>query len=96
MVDKVQHKHSRAAAKKARKEHVCSVEGCKSPYRAKGYCATHYRVWRKGVFGKSRFILCSKAECKKPAELGKKGLCETHYKEWWTQRHPEAAAPAAG
>ena len=26
----------------------CTVEGCKRPYRAKGYCVTHYKLWRRG------------------------------------------------
>jgi len=95
MVEKIQHKHTREAAKKAHKALACSVPNCKLEYRAKGYCSTHYKVWRKGVFGKNRFIQCSKVDCKKHMEYAKRGFCETHYKEWWVARHPEAAAPAA-
>lgn len=93
MADKKTHKHSRATAIKAKKEHTCAVEGCKNTYRAKGYCKAHYVAWREGQFGKARYKLCSKAECKKP--VNKHGLCETHYKEWWGARHPDAAPAAA-
>ncbi len=37
-----------------RSEKHCKVEGCKRPYRAKGYCNVHYRQWRKGLLPKSR------------------------------------------
>jgi len=51
------------ATEKTTEAQKCSVEGCKRPYRAKGYCVTHYK-------------LCSKEACKKPA--GRYGLCEEH------------------
>jgi len=59
-------------------EKKCTVEGCKRPYRAKGYCVTHYKLWRRGeVEGhKARYKLCSKEGCKKPA--GRYGVCEEH------------------
>jgi len=56
----------------------CGVEGCKRPYRAKGYCVTHYKLWRRGEVEahKARYKLCSKEACKKPA--GAFGLCDEH------------------
>jgi len=30
------------------------VEGCKRPYRAKGYCNVHYKQWRLGKLPKPR------------------------------------------
>ncbi len=59
-------------------ERKCSVANCKRPYRAKGYCGTHYKLWRRGeVEGhKARYKLCSKEGCKKPA--GRYGVCEEH------------------
>lgn len=57
----------------------CSVEGCKRPYRAKGYCFFHYKKWRHGELPHPRYKICSKAECRKP--MMSKGLCETHYNE---------------
>lgn len=72
----------------------CSKEGCKRPYRAKGYCVTHYKLWRRGeVEGhKARYKLCSKEACKKTA--GRYGLCEEH--RGGAAKEGEApAAPAA-
>ena len=65
----------------------CGVDGCKRPYRAKGYCFFHYKKWRQGELPHSRYKTCSKAECRKKA--GAKGLCETHYAEIYK---PAAAA----
>jgi hypothetical protein len=71
-------------------ERKCSVESCKRPYRAKGYCVTHYKLWRRGEIEghKARYKLCSKEGCKKPA--GRHGLCEEH-----RGATGEAAAPSA-
>lgn len=81
MAKKIEYKHSRPAAKKAHKEHSCQIPGCKVTHRAKGYCAPHYKLWRRGEFGKARYNLCNKADCKKP--VGKlRGLCDTHFAEW--------------
>lgn len=82
------HKHVRRAAKK--KE--CQVKGCKTAYRAKGYCDEHYKLWREGSFGKSRYQICSKEACRKPTS--KEGLCETHWAEKRGAK-PAAAAEAA-
>ena len=65
----------------------CSVDGCKRPYRAKGYCFFHFKKWRQGELPHSRYKICSKAECRKP--MMKAGLCETHYNETYKK---EAAA----
>jgi len=75
----------------AKSERKCSVESCKRPYRAKGYCVTHYKLWRRGEMEshKARYKLCSKEGCKKPA--GQWGLCEEHR----GGGAKEAAAPAA-
>jgi hypothetical protein len=71
----------------------CSKEGCKRPYRAKGYCVTHYKLWRRGeVEGhKSRYKICSKEACKKVA--GRYGLCDEH--RGTAPKEGEAPAPAA-
>ncbi len=65
----------------------CGVEGCKRPYRAKGYCFFHYKKWRQGEMPHSRYKTCSKAECKKP--MFRRGLCEQHYNDTYKK---EAAA----
>ena len=76
-----------------RRRKKCSVEGCKRPYRAKGYCVTHYKLWRRGELEghKARYKLCSKEACKKAA--GRYGLCDEH--RGVAPKEAEAPAPAA-
>src|SRR5256885_6158198 len=76
---------------KGGEDKACSVQGCKRPYRAKGYCYFHFKKWRQGELPHSRYRTCSKADCRKKAVLH--GLCEQHYNE--AHKKPEAAAPAA-
>ena len=59
-----------------REEQKCSKEGCKRPYRAKGYCNVHYRLWRHGELPKSRYKICTKEGCRKPRAKG--SLCAEH------------------
>jgi len=56
----------------------CTIEGCKRPYRAKGYCVVHYSMWRRGEMEghKARYKTCTKEGCKKPRALG--SLCAEH------------------
>ena len=70
-------------------EKRCRIEGCKRPYRAKAYCNVHYRQWRQGKLGKSRFKICTQEECATKRYEG--GLCETHHKEWRASRRKAAA-----
>ncbi|MCB9683919.1 MAG: hypothetical protein H6738_01805 [Alphaproteobacteria bacterium] len=30
-------------------DHLCQVDGCDKPVRAKGYCARHYQQWKRGT-----------------------------------------------
>ena len=65
----------------SREESKCTKEGCKRPYRAKGYCNVHYKAWRRGEMEdhRSRYRICTKEGCRKPrAALG--SLCEEHGK----------------
>lgn len=74
----------------------CSVKDCKRPYRAKGYCNVHYKLWRRGEIEghKSRYRICGEENCKKP--VFKKGYCEQHFSAWAASKKGEsAAAPAA-
>lgn len=71
----------------------CGVEGCKRPYRAKGYCYFHYKKWRHGELPHSRYRVCSKAECRKKVLKG--GLCEQHYNELYKKGGEAGSAPAA-
>ncbi len=65
-----------------RKDQKCSKEGCKRPYRAKGYCVTHYKQWRQGALEghKSRYKTCMKDACRKP-RAGGTAFCEEHGKK---------------
>jgi hypothetical protein len=64
----------------------CSVDKCKQPVRAKGYCRKHYGAWRRGKIGKKqRYNICCKEGCRKAAVAG--GVCAEHKKG--------AVAPAA-
>ena len=61
-----------------RSQKRCRVEGCKRPYRAKGYCNVHYRRWRRHELGKhQRYKTCSKEGCRKP--MVRWGLCQEHF-----------------
>ena len=59
-------------------EQHCSVEGCKRPYRAKGFCNTHFKKWRDGEMPqKSRYKICGEEKCRQP--MFRHGKCEEHY-----------------
>lgn len=106
-------KPKKVKAAKAPKEHksrcggkVCKIASCKGEYKSKGYCVAHYREWRHGKFGKTRYKICSDTNCKKPKGLNRFGFCEEHYQNYYVkgvaQAKPvakpaeeKAAAPAA-
>ncbi len=71
---------------------ACGVEGCKRPYRAKGYCFFHYKKWRQGELPHSRYRTCSKADCRNKA--ARHGLCEKHDAETYGAKAGDAAASA--
>lgn len=64
-------------ADQAVKMKKCRIEGCKRPYRAKGYCTVHYNKWRRGELSKSRYKICSAEDCR--GKQYRWGLCEEHY-----------------
>ncbi len=82
---------------------TCKMKGCKRPYRAKGYCTTHYQQWRTGGLPKARYDTCNhgvkklkhgeKKECLK--RVFRAGLCEEHYNAAH-KKNTEGAAPAQG
>jgi hypothetical protein len=76
----------------ARSDQKCSVEGCKRPYRAKTYCVTHYKKWRRGEMENhhARYDACSKEGCRKPAVLH--GICAEHSKKTEAEAPPAPAA----
>ena len=71
----------------------CKQEGCKRPYRAKGYCNVHYKKWRHGELPHRRYKLCNAEGCRKPMAEG--GLCAEHRKaKAGAAEGPVPAAPA--
>jgi hypothetical protein len=75
-------------------DNQCGVEGCKRPYRAKGWCYFHFKKWRQGELPHSRYRTCSKTECRLKAV--RHGLCEKHEAEVYGKEPAGAAAePAA-
>lgn len=73
-------------------EKSCKVEKCKRPYRAKGYCNVHYKKWRQGDFGKTRYKICSNESCRKP--MFSKGMCQQHFEAWSASKKGGEAAAA--
>jgi hypothetical protein len=69
---------------------ACSVEACKQPLRAKGYCRKHFLAWRREKLGAHHhYKICTKEGCRKPREHG--SLCAEHA----GKGAPAEAAPAA-
>lgn len=72
-------------------DRACSVKGCIRPYRARGFCATHWARWRKtGDPGANENLprcatevrLCEVPGCENP-HLSR-GWCAKHYMRWYT------------
>ena len=57
---------------------ICKFEGCVVAVIGKGYCASHYKRWRKGLLPKARYKICSSEGCRKPRAVRAK--CEEHSK----------------
>ncbi|MBI1910205.1 MAG: vegetative protein [Deltaproteobacteria bacterium] len=75
------------------KEKKCKNEGCKRPYRAKGYCTVHYKKWRHGELAHPRYKTCVSEGCRKPRKLG--SLCTEHAGIKTEEAPKKAPAPAA-
>ena len=57
---------------------ICSIHGCRGKHKARGYCSTHYRQWKRtGSPGSTVQASCTVAGCSR-AHHGR-GLCKTHY-----------------
>ncbi len=54
----------------------CKHEGCEAPAAGKGYCARHYRKWRRGELPKPRYKICTVEGCRKPRSVRSK--CAEH------------------
>jgi hypothetical protein len=78
-------------------EKTCKIEGCKKTYKAKGYCAVHYKKWRHAELPKPRYKICHMENCRKPMLKG--GKCKEHYEAMVTEKikatAPKAEAAAA-
>ena len=70
-------------------DNACSVEGCKRPYRSKGWCYFHFKKWRQGELPHGRYRTCSKPECRSKAV--RHGLCEKHEAETYGKGGETAA-----
>ena len=84
-----------AVAAATKTERSCQVKACKRAYRAKGYCNTHYKKWRRGEYGKARFKTCKDFECFKPMSLNRHGYCEEHFQNYYVKGMQVHKAPAA-
>ncbi len=71
---------------------TCKAESCEKDVRAKGYCDSHYRKWRKGLMAKPRHKSCTEKGCGKAR--ARQGLCQDHFTKQHTKAAPEAAAPS--
>ena len=73
----------KAAAAKSDATQTCSVKvgdkACKRPFRAKGMCVTHYKLWRRNELPghKGRYKICTKEACRKP-RAAQGSLCVEH------------------
>jgi hypothetical protein len=85
----------RAAAEGAAPAKRCQIGSCKREYRAKGYCATHYREWRHGKFGRARFKTCKDFGCAKPMARNRHGFCEEHFQNYYVKGMEQTKIPAA-
>ncbi len=86
----------RAPAPKGGGKKICTVQGCKRAYRAKGLCFFHYGKWRRGELEArpARYRICSKPDCRK--KVLQHGLCQEHFEAWTKSRKKnQTAAPPA-
>lgn len=70
---------------------TCKADGCNGPVQGKGYCARHYRLWRKGRMPKPRYKTCHAEGCRKP--LLRRGLCADHLAQEYGKS--EGSSPSA-
>jgi hypothetical protein len=74
---------------------ACKIKSCKREYRAKGYCAMHYKKWRKGAFGRARYKTCGDVTCFKPMAMNRHGYCEEHFQNYYVKGMEVVRVPAA-
>lgn len=76
-------------------EGTCSVEGCETNVRCKGFCVKHYQRWRRngdplGGRGWNPDV-CTIDGCERPPLA--RGWCNTHYRRWQRVGDPLADQP---
>ncbi len=70
---------------------TCKHASCEKPADGgKGYCARHYRAWRRGELPKARYKTCRVEGCRKP--VVQRGRCDEH----WRRDYAGKSAPPAG
>lgn len=60
---------------------TCAIDGCERPYRARGWCATHYARWKSHGTPDDRPIRtrCSADDCEQAPRSQSAEYCEKHY-----------------
>lgn len=74
---------------------TCSIDGCESPVRARGWCIQHYQRWRKHGDPEVRVVawsrngpVCAVEDCERAAN--RRGWCDPHYRRWKSLGDPLA------
>lgn len=68
---------------------TCSIEGCEKPSVARGWCGTHWRLWRRNGAPEYQPIVhrtCSEDGCGR--EHAARGYCINHYTQWKRRQRP--------
>jgi len=81
-------------AESAVAKYECRIAKCVRPYRAKGYCRVHYKKWRQGEYGKTRYKACTEEMCQKPQGLNRHGYCDEHYQGFYVKGSSATETPA--
>lgn len=69
-------------------QRICSIEGCSTQAKCRGWCGAHYQRWfrhgdpegRGNIQPRHEVKTCSVEGCEGPNNLH--GLCRTHYQRW--------------
>jgi hypothetical protein len=72
---------------------TCKASDCNQDVHGKGYCARHYRQWRKGTLPKPRYRSCNAEGCHKPRS--RRGLCQEHFAKEYGKSKAQAGEGAA-
>lgn len=77
-----------------KKQHdICTVEGCGRKHKSRGYCASHYQQYKRGITElgalKTRQRVkppcCTESDCESPVKAN--GLCAAHYQRLLRHGH---------